>query len=209
MRGLLILQALESLMTDDPRIAALAGYTLEGALTPGHRDAYLFFVGRDDVHGLLKALLSQEKLALKLSMYSYDDDELNTIIMGLMKTPTTRVQISLDKSQSSGVHERKILALDETLNPVGYANSVVVCQSASHQILHTKGFVCVGQGIAVEGSTNWSTSGEGIGTGVKGATNVKAQSNTLLVTTNPVVVSRFCANLDSEHAVGLAQRAAT
>jgi hypothetical protein len=194
-------------VTDDPRIAALAGYTLEGALTPGHGDAYLFFVGRDDVHGLLKALLSQEKLALKLSMYGYDDDELNTIIMGLMKTPTTRVQISLDKSQAGGVHERTILALDEKLDPVGYANSVVVCQSATHQILHTKAMVCVGQGIVAEGSTNWSTSGEGIGTGVKGATNVKAQSNTLIVTTNPVLVSRLSANLDNEHAIGLAQQA--
>jgi hypothetical protein len=195
-------------MTDDPRIAALAQFTLEGALTPGHGDAYLFFVGRDDVHGVLKALLMQEKLALKLSMFGYDDDELNTVIMDMLKTPTTRVQVSLDKSQAGGVHERKILALDETLDPVGFANSVVICESATHQILHTKGGVCVGTGVAFEGSTNWSASGEGIGTDVKGATNVKAQSNTLMVTVNPVVVARFTANLDSEHAIGLAQQRA-
>lgn len=192
-------------MADDPRIAALAQFTLEGALTPGHGDSYLFFVGRDNVHGVLKYLLSQEKLTLKLSMFGYDDDELNSIIMDMMQTHTTRVQISLDKSQADGVHERKILALDETLDAVDYANSVTVCESATNQILHTKGGVCVGSGVAFEGSTNWSGSGEGIGVDIPGATHVKAQSNTLLVTVNPVVVARFTANLDSEHAIGVAQ----
>lgn len=193
-------------MTDDPRIDALAQFTLEGALTPNFGESYLFFVGRDDVHGVLKYLLLQEKLALKVSMFAWDDQELNDIVMAAMKTKTTRVQISLDKSQSSGVHERKILALDETLDSVDFANSVVICESETHQILHTKGGVCVGLGVAFEGSTNWSGSGEGVGTDVEGAKRVKAQSNTLLVTVNPVVVARFSANLDSEHAVGLAQQ---
>ena len=47
---------------DDSRLAALGKYTPEGTLTPGFGDHYLFFVGRDDVHGILLSLLTQETL---------------------------------------------------------------------------------------------------------------------------------------------------
>ncbi len=186
-------------MTDDPRIAELARFTREGELTPGHGDSYLFFAGRDDVHGILKWLLVKEKLSLKLSMFGYDNPELNGVILRMMRSHHIRVQASLDKTQAGGVHERALLALDAKLDPVDYRNSFVVTTSPTGEILHTKGGVCVGAGIGFEGSTNWSASGEG--------TNLKrAQSNTLLVSTNPVLLARFTANLDSEHANGLARR---
>ena len=184
---------------DDPRIAELARFTRERQLTPGHGDSYLFLVGRDDAHGVLKWLLTKEKLFLKLSMFGYDDDELNQIIMRMMRSPHTRVQASLDKRQAGGVHERKLLELDAKLDPVGYRNSFVVTSSPTGEILHTKGFVCVGTGVGAEGSTNWSATGEGIDLR-------HAQSNTLLVSTNPVFVARLTANLDSEHADGIARR---
>ncbi len=186
-------------MMDDPRIAELARFSHEAELSPGYGDSYLFFVGRDNVHEILKYLLSREKLALKFSMFGYDDDELNKIIMAMMKTKTIAVQASLDKSQAGGVHERALIALDRKLNPIDFNNSFVITTSATNQILHTKGGVLVGYGVAFEGSTNWSASGEG--TDLK-----KAQSNTLFVTANAVTIRRFIANLDSEHANAVARQ---
>ena len=195
-----------AMVTDDPRLAPLAKFTLEGELTPGYGDSYLFFVGRDRVHEILQWILTKEKLSLKLSMFGYDDPDLNKIIMAMMASKHTRVQISLDKTQAGGVHEKAILDQDQKLDRVDFNNSVVITTSSTGQILHTKGGVCLGYGIGFEGSTNWSATGEGTGTGdnVKG---VKAQSNTLLVTTNHVVLQRFIANLDNEHANALERQA--
>jgi hypothetical protein len=185
-------------MTDDPRIAELAQFSYEKELTPGYGDTYLFFVGRDNVHGILKYLISIELLYLKFSMFGYDDDELNAIIMKKMSSENIAVQASIDKRQAGGVHERRLLAHNETLDPVAYHNSFVITSSPTGEILHTKGGVCMGFGVGFEGSTNWSASGEGIDM-------KKAQSNTLLVTTNHVLIARFTANLDLEHAAGLAR----
>jgi hypothetical protein len=185
-------------MSDDLRIAELAQFTKEGALTPGYGDSYLFFVGRDDVHGALKYLLLKEQLSLKLSMFGYDDDELNGIILAMLQSTTIHCQISLDSQQAGNATEKKLLQLDATTDPIAYSNSVVVTASPTGQILHTKGGVLAGCGMAFEGSTNWSASGEGTDL-------IKAQSNTLLVTTNPVIVARFSANLDVEHAAGIAR----
>lgn len=195
-------------MTDDPRIAQLAQFTYERALTPGYGDCYLFFVGRDNVHGVLKWILVQERMALKFSMFGYDDAELNGIIMRMMKNEKISVQASLDKRQAGGAHERTLIDLDRKLDPLVFGNSFVITNSPSGEILHTKGGVCVGTGVAFEGSTNWSASGEGTGTD-EGVTHVKAQSNTLLVTVNPVLVARFTANLDSEHRIAVARQKVT
>lgn len=194
-------------MNDDPRLEPFGEFTSEGRLNPGYGDHYLFFVGRDDCHGLLKMLLGNERTMLKFNMFGYDDDELNEVIMGLLHKPTVRVQATLDKSQSGGVHERAIIAADMKLDPVDFSNSFVIGQSATHQISHTKGGICVGQGIAWEGSMNWSASGEGIGINLDGKQRpgFKAQNNTLLVSTNPVFIARFSARLDAEHHDALAK----
>lgn len=198
-------------MTDDPRLQQLAQYTPEAELTHGHGDHYLFFVGRDDVHGILHHLIPQERLSFRLNMFGYDDDELNTDIMGLFMNPTVHVQISLDKSQAGGVHERAILALDQKTNAVDMASSLCILQSEAHQISHTKGGVLLGQGLAFEGSTNWSKSGEGVGIqlkpGLHTAHGFQAQNNTLLVSANPIFINRFSARLDVEHQIGLAHQA--
>jgi hypothetical protein len=198
-------------MTDDPRLEELARFTPGATLTPGYGDHYLFFVGRDDVHGILHYLIPLENLSFKLNMFGYDDDELNKDIMDLFKDPNVHVQISLDRSQAGGVHERKIIALDEQTNAADMASSLCILQSKTDQISHTKGGVCAGLGIGFEGSTNWSTSGEGVGIsltpGINSIKGFKAQNNTLLVSTNPVFLSRFTAQLDVEHQIGLAQAA--
>jgi hypothetical protein len=195
---------------DDPRLAKFGKFTPEGVLTPGYGDHYLFLVGRDDCHLILHELLIAETLALKLNMFGYDDEALNEDIVTLMKSAMVRVQGTLDRSQAGGVHEKVILALDLANNPNFY-NSFAVGQSETHQISHTKGGVCVGQGLGWEGSMNWSISGEGAGISLvpgKQGPGFKAQNNTMLVSANPVFLSRFSARLDAEHITAMQQQTA-
>ena len=193
-------------MIDDPKLQELAQFTPEGKLTPGYGDGYLFYVGRDDVHGILLHLIKNETLGFKLKMFGYDDDELNQAILDLFKIPSIHVQISLDKSQAGGVHERKIIEADQQQDSSDFANSFTVLQSATHQISHTKGGICVAQGLYFEGSTNWSSSGEGTGISLKSDVanpkGFKAQNNTLFVSTNKTNLLRFNTELDVEHLVG-------
>jgi hypothetical protein len=193
---------------DDALLATLGQYTPEGKLMAGYGDHYLFFVGRDDVHGILLELITSETLGFKMNMFGYDDQDLNDAILALFKIPSIHVQISLDKSQAGGVHERSILEADKA-NP-DFANSFCIVESATHQISHTKGGVLAAQGIYFEGSTNWSSAGEGTGISLK--SNVanppgfRAQNNTLLVSANPVNRIRFATQLDVEHNIGLSQK---
>jgi hypothetical protein len=197
-------------MNDDQRLAQLGKYTPEGKLTAGYGDHYLFFVGRDDVHGILLELIKQETLEFDMNMFGYDDEELDQAIWGLIKNPSVHVQISLDKSQAGGVHEKMLLQADEQKDPTDFTNSFVILESATHQISHTKGGVLVAQQIWFEGSTNWSAGGEGTGISlkadVKNPTGFKAQNNTLLVSTNPVSLLRFKTQLKVEHQIGLKQQ---
>lgn len=193
-------------MADDPRLTKFGAFTPEGTLTPGYGDHYLFFAGRDDVHGILHTLLVAETMGLKLNMFGYDDQQLNDDILALMHNPNVAVQGTLDKSQSTTPHEAAILAADVASNPDFY-NSFVVTTSPTSQISHTKGGVLLAQGLGWEGSTNWSASGEGTGISldptVKPPPGWKAQNNTLLVSANPVFLARFSARLDVEHIHGL------
>lgn len=195
---------------DDPNLQDRFGkYTPEGKLSSGYGNSYLFFVGRDDCHNILLDLIQAEKLSLKMNMFGYDDQELNDAIIALFSDPSVHVQISLDKSQAGGVHEKAIIAADQTQEPSDFANSFTILESATHQISHTKGGVLASQGIYFEGSTNWSASGEGTGISLKTNTaspaGFKAQNNTLLVSTNPTNLQRFSVQLDVEHNVGLQQ----
>ena len=198
-------------MSDDPKLQQLAVFTPEQQLNPGYGNHYLFFVGRDDVHGILLHLLKQEKLGFDFNQFGFDDQELNDAIMTMLKNPTITVQATLDKSQAGGVHEKNILAADEAQEGNLFANSFAIGESATHQISHTKGGIFVGQGIGYEGSTNWSSSGEGVGISLKADVSnpkgFKAQNNTLLVSTSPVFISRFQRQLLAEHRIAQGQRA--
>ena len=195
---------------DDPRLAELGQFTPEGKLTPGYGDHYLFFVGRDDVHSILLALLQKEVMELDLNMFGYDDPELDDAIWALINKKSVIVQISLDKSQAGGVHEKLILDADDQKDPTDFTNSFVILQSQTHQISHTKGGVLVSQGIWFEGSTNWSSGGEGSGISlkadVKNPAGFKAQNNTLLVSSNLTSLIRFKTQLKAEHQIGLKQQ---
>ena len=195
---------------DDPRLAILGQYTPEGKLTPGYGDHYLFLVGRDDCHSILHYLIPQEKQFFRMNMFGYDDQQLNDDILALFNDKSVQVQISLDRSQSSGVHEKAIIAADEAKDPTDFSSSFCILESATHQISHTKGGVLSGLGIGFEGSMNWSGSGEGTGISLvidkSNPAGYKAQNNTLLVSTNPIFISRFVSQLDAEHKIGLGQQ---
>jgi hypothetical protein len=128
--------------------------------------------------------------------------------MSLVQNPSVMVQATLDKSQAGGATERAILSAGAAQDQQGFANDFAVGESATSQISHTKGGVLDGI-IAFEGSTNWSSSGEGTGislTSAKQASGFKAQNNTLAVYVNPYEIAKFAARLDYEHAVAAAQQ---
>jgi hypothetical protein len=188
-----------SLQTFD--LTDLAQFTKEGIYsTTASKDFHLFYVGRDDVHDILKYLLSRAMTSLYLNMFGYDDDELNAECMRCADDPSITTVITLDKSQAGGQHEKTILAADSAKDPAAYNTHVVIGQSATHQISHTKGGVIDGK-VGFEGSTNWSASGEGtfVVTGRPGGPNYKAQNNTLSVFTDPDTIARFTAELIAEH----------
>jgi hypothetical protein len=177
------------------------------------KDWHLFFVGRDNVHELLKYVLSRVSVSLYLNMFGYDDDELNDIIMKLCADPTVLVMITLDKSQAGGKHKKIILDTDFAKNPAAFnthivsgtqMQQIVKGQSATHQISHTKGFVADGK-VGGEGSTNWSASGEGtfVLKTAPGGPNYKAQNNTQSIFVDADTINRFQTQLVTEHMTAL------
>ena len=179
----------------------LAQFTKEKSYSAGASTKFhLYFVGRDDVHDILKYVLSRVTTSLYLNMFGFDDDELNDILMTKVIDPNITVLITLDKSQAGGVHEKKLVALDQEKDLSKFNTHFVIGQSATHQISHTKGFVADGK-IGGEGSTNWSASGEGtfVVTGQAGGPGYKAQNNTQTIFTDEDAVSRFQAELIAEH----------
>jgi hypothetical protein len=186
----------------------LAQYTAEGAFGPtASPDFRVFYVGRDDVHGVLMHLYTRVTLSVKMNMFGYDDQDLNNVLMDLVRNPSVMVQVTLDKSQAAGPAEKAILSSNEANDPAGCANDFAIGDSATDQISHTKGGVLDGI-VAFEGSTNWSSSGEGTGItldAAKQSPGFKAQNNTLAVYVNAYEIAKFIARLDYEHAVAAAQ----
>ena len=179
----------------------LEQYTQEKSFSStASKDFHLFYVGRDDVHDILKHILSRVSVSLYMNMFGFDDDELNDILMTIAADPSVMMLITLDKSQAGGVHEKKLLESDAAKNPKAFNTYFVIGESATHQISHTKGFVADGK-VGGEGSTNWSASGEGtfVLKGKPGGPGYKAQNNTQSIFTDPDTISRFQTELIAEH----------
>jgi len=188
----------------------LQQYTQEKVYsTTASKDFHLFYIGRDDVHNILKHVLSRVRVSLYLNMFGFDDDELNDILMAKAEDPQIIMLITLDKSQAGGVHEKRLLDSDVAKNPAAFNTHFVIGQSATHQISHTKGFVADGK-VGGEGSTNWSVSGEGtfVVAGKAGGAGYKAQNNTQTIFTDPDTISRFQAELIAEHMTAQTQQTA-
>src|SRR3974390_1589491 len=105
----------------------LQQYTQEKVYsTTASKDFHLFYVGRDDVHSILKHVLSRVSVSLYLNMFGYDDDELNGILLKLVEDPTVTMWVTLDKSQSGGKHEKPLLDADRAKDLVRFNTSVVI-----------------------------------------------------------------------------------
>jgi hypothetical protein len=189
----------QSLQTFD--LLDLQQYTQERSYaTTASKDFHLFYVGRDDVHNILKHVLSRVSISLYLNMFGFDDDELNDILMAKALDPGVTMIVTLDQSQAGGVHEKRLLDSDIAKDPTAFNTHFVIGQSATHQISHTKGFVADGK-VGGEGSTNWSISGEGtfVISGRAGGSGYVAQNNTQSIFTDQDTISRFTAELIAEH----------
>jgi phosphatidylserine/phosphatidylglycerophosphate/cardiolipin synthase-like enzyme len=170
----------------------LGQYKATGRFLDGYPDdVRTFYSPVDNVHEVLIALLSSTQKSLVLNMYGYDDDALNTIMLEKLHDEHVFVQMSLDKSQSAGVHEKELLAKWQN-DRVG--NSIAIGHSSKGAISHMK--ILIVDGIyTVRGSTNWSLSGE------------QDQDNELTIHNNAVIAAETRAELDRNHDAMLKQMA--
>ena len=173
----------------------LAQFKLEKRFLDGYPDDQrTFFSPRDDVHGLLVALLSSAQHSIVVNMFGYDDDELNKIIQSKLADANVYVQMSLDRSQASDVHEKQILA---TWNNDAFGNSIAIGTSSVHNAISHLKIVIIDGVYTVKGSTNWSLSGE------------QQQDNELSLSRNAVVAAETRAILDLNHDFMLKQMVGT
>jgi phosphatidylserine/phosphatidylglycerophosphate/cardiolipin synthase-like enzyme len=183
-------------MTDTPFAwDDLARYKAEKRFLDGYPDDQrTFFAPRDNVHGLLVALLSSAQHSIVVNMFGYADDELNAIVQAKLADEKIYVQMSLDRRQAAGAHERQILAKWQNN---AFGNSIAIgTSSVRNAISHLK-IVIVDGVYTVKGSTNWSLSGE------------QHQDNELTLSRNAVVAAETRAILDVNHDFMLKQMAGT
>src|SRR6201982_3152738 len=174
---------------------ALGQYKAEGRFLDGYPDdERTFFAPRDNVHGLLVALLGTAQHSIVVNMFGYDDDELNKIIQAKLADEHVYVQMSLDRSQAEGAHEKQILA--RWANDA-FGNSIAIGTSSVHNAISHLKIVIVDGVYTVKGSTNWSLSGE------------QQQDNELTLSRNAVIAAETRAILDFNHDFMLKQMAGT
>lgn len=163
----------------------LGQYKAEGRFLDGYPDDQrTFFSPRDNVHGLLVALLGTAQHSIVVNMFGYDDDELNKIIQDKLTNDSVYVQMSLDRSQAAGVHEKQILA---SWANDSFGNSIAIGTSSVHNAISHLKIVIIDGVYTVKGSTNWSLSGE------------QQQDNELTLSRNAVVAAETRAILDLNH----------
>lgn len=117
-----------------------------------------FWAPDDDVHGALKHVIGSAEKTLDCAMFGWDDDELDALFREKWQSEHVAVRLCLDKRQAGGVHEKTLLAgWQATAGNL----PLVIGNSRKHAISHLK--LCVIDGLyVVQGSTNWSTSGESL-----------------------------------------------
>jgi hypothetical protein len=99
----------------------LQQYTRESSYSANaSKDFHLFYVGRDDVHDILKHVFSRVSISLYLNMFGFDDEELNDILMEKAKDPHVMMMVTLDKSHAGGVHEKRLLDSDIAKDPAAF-----------------------------------------------------------------------------------------
>lgn len=135
----------------------LAQFKAEGRFLEGYPpDERAFYSPRDDLHGLLASLLGSAQRSIVVNMFGYDDDELNAIIQDKLEDPCVYLQMSLDRRQAAGVHEREILRRWKNEE---FGNSIAIGTSSVHNAISHLKVVIVDGIYTVRGSTNWSARG--------------------------------------------------
>jgi phosphatidylserine/phosphatidylglycerophosphate/cardiolipin synthase-like enzyme len=163
----------------------LSKYKAEGRFLDGYPDdERTFFAPRDDIHGLLVVLLGSAQHSIVVNMFGYDDDQLNQIIQEKLADEHVFVQMSLDRSQSTGAHEKEILT---KWGHEDFGNSIAIGTSSVHNAISHLKIVIVDGVYTVKGSTNWSLSGE------------QKQDNELTLSRNAVIAAETRAILDVNH----------
>ena len=152
-----------------------------------------FYSPEDYVPQVLQSVISGAARSIVVAMFGYDDDVLAAMLDTALKNPAIYVQITLDKSQAAGVHEKDLLA--KYANEMT-GNSVAIGNSERGAIMHRK-MVIVDGLWRISGSTNWSASGETL------------QDNELTIIRDAVVCAEARPILDIEHDSALKQMAAT
>lgn len=150
-----------------------------------------FYSPVDKVHAALVALIASAKTSLVVALFGYDDDEIDAAIRSKLENEHIFVQMSLDKSQAGGVHERAILAKWQA---DGVGNSIAIGNSERSAIMHLKLVIIDGLDV-ITGSTNWSDSGE------------SKQDNQLTCIRDPLVAAEARARVDIIHDSMLTQMA--
>jgi phosphatidylserine/phosphatidylglycerophosphate/cardiolipin synthase-like enzyme len=143
------------------------------------------------IHALLVQLIRSATKSVVLNMFGYDDNEIDAEIHKHSHNPKVYLQMSLDRTQASGAHERELLA---KWNNDGIGNSIAIGKSAKNAISHLKVLIVDGEYV-VTGSTNWSFSGE------------EEQDNQLTLLHSAIVAATYRSILDINHTQMLKQMA--
>ena len=163
------------------------------AFAPGYpATVRTFYSPVDDVHAALKAVLSAATRSIVVSMYGYDDPDLNAVLHDKLASDKIFVQLSLDSTQAGGAAERTLLT---NWQHDGVGNSIAIGHSEKDAIMHLKLAIVDGLDV-ITGSTNWSTGGE------------TRQDNQLTVIRDPLVAAEARARVDIIHDDMLKQMAA-
>ena len=151
-----------------------------------------FWAPHDDVHGVLTALFKSAQHSIVGSMYGWNDIEIAGLVAHAIDNPDMLVQLTLDKSQAGGVHERDLLAQYKAEME---SNSVAIGTSEKGAILHRKVFII--DGIwRITGSTNFGDNAE------------MKQANELTVIQDAVTCAEARHMLDLAHVKALTQMGA-